>query len=214
MKDQEFWDDDAILKDLLFNTNLPVTQIAKELDWTQAQTSKRIKQLGLSWVKRNNRKLSRGHAALTEIMKRLLPGEEVINEHSIGERLLLDIFVPGYNLAAEYHGRQHFFYSNLFHKDKYDFEESKRRDERKIELCIEKGITLVVFRFNDSLDEQVVFERLLDAIRTSEVKVPEKKKPSIKGNPYYERAKQQKNEYNRQRYRELKKKRKNADTRN
>jgi hypothetical protein len=205
MRPDQFWDDDAILKDLLFTTNMSIAQIAKELDWTQSKTSQRIKQLGLSWVKRNNRKLSRGHAALVTIMQKLLPGEEIVLEHHVGERLMLDIFCPGFNLGAEYHGRQHFFYSNLFHKDKQDFIDGQKRDERKIELCEQKGIALVVFKFSDKLTEDFVFRKLLDAINNSKPIVKEKAS-SVKGDPYYEEVKRRNSEYRKKKYKELKEK--------
>lgn len=211
MRPAEFWDEDSILTDLLFTTNKSVAQIAEELSWSSAKTSKRIKQLGLSWVKRNNRKLSRGHAALTNIMQKILPGEDIINEHHIGERLMLDIYCPKYRLAAEYHGRQHFFYSSLFHKDRHDFLQGIARDERKVELCNEQGIALIVFRFNDKLTDEAVFDRMLDAIRNAP-EPPEEEKRSLKGNPYYEAAKQRNRDYQKARYRELKQKRKNGST--
>jgi hypothetical protein len=202
MKDEEFWEEDAILKDLLFTTNMSIAEISREMDWTQAKTSKRIKQLGLSWVRRDNRKLSRGHAALTTIMKRLLPGEEVVNEYHIGERLMLDVYCAKYKVAAEYHGRQHFFFSNLFHKDMADFREGQERDERKVELCREQGIALVVFRFNDKLTDEAVYDRMIEAIRDTPYVKKEKK--TIKGNAYYEAMKQRKREQNRINYQRMK----------
>lgn len=204
MKDEEFWNEDAIIKDSLFESNMSVREIGEQIGRSQAYVSKRIKALGLDWVKRSNRKLSRGHASLTEIVKRLLPNTTVINEHHIGERLMLDIYVPSYNLALEYHGRQHFFYSNLFHKDKEDFLEGQRRDERKVELCEEQGITLVAFRFTDELTDESVFDRILDAIKNAPATPLEKKQSSFKGNHFYEKMMASKREYNRQRYKQLK----------
>lgn len=206
MKDLEFWDEDAILTDLLFTSNMSVAEMAKELDWTQVQTSKRIKQLGLSWVRRNNKKLSRGHAALTQIMRKLIPGEEIINEFHVGERLMLDIYCPKFKLGAEYHGRQHFFYNNLHYADLSEFKKAQERDDRKVELCKEQGIALIVFRYNDKLTDEAVYERMLDAMRAT----PYVKKESIsklKGNPYYEKMKQRQREYNRATYQKLKEKR-------
>lgn len=206
MKDTEFWDEDAILKDALFETNLSIAAIGEKVGWSRAKTAQRIKQLGLEWVRRNNRKLSRGHAALTDIMQKLLPGEVIINEHHIGERLMLDIYCENYKLAAEYHGRQHFFYSNLFHKSKQDFIDQQNRDIRKEELCKEKGIGLVVFRFNDDLDDDAVYDRMIEAIRNTPYGDEEetKKKPTFKGNHFYEKMQAKQREYRKQKYREYK----------
>jgi hypothetical protein len=204
MKSAEFWEEDSILKDLLFQTNMSLSDVAEELDLTRYELNKRLKEHGLEWVKRKNRKLSRGHAALLGIMQSLLPGEEIVVEHHVGERLMLDIYCPSYKLAAEYHGRQHFFYSNLFHQSPEDFKRSQQRDERKIELCKEQGIALIAFRFCDKLTEEAVFERMLEAIKETAPVEPEKKN-TFKGNHYYEKMKHRNREYRKAQYRELKK---------
>lgn len=203
--EEEFWDSDAIIKDCLFDTNLSLKDIATKVGLSQAELSKRIKQLGLEWVRRKNRKLSRGHAALTELFEQLLPGQTIINEHHIGERLMLDIYCEAYQLAAEYHGRQHFFYSNLFHKDKQDFLDGQKRDERKVELCKELGIALVVFRYSDDLTIDAVYERIMEAIKSTPI-IKEEKKSTFKGNHFYEKAKARQREYRKQQYREYKRK--------
>lgn len=205
MKTDDFWDGDAILTDLMFTTNKSVAEIAEVIGWTPTETSERIKHLGLSWIRRNNKKLSRGHAALTDIMRKLLPSEEIINEYHVGERLMLDVYCPKFKIGAEYHGRQHFFYSNLFHKDKFDFLDGQKRDERKIELCKEQGISLIVFRYSDKLTDEAVFERMLEAIRATPY--VEKPKSTAKDNPYYEKIKQQRREYNKAAYRRMKEQR-------
>lgn len=212
--EDELLSDDSQLVELLFETNLSVRQIAESLNWTQQETAKRIKQLGLEWVRRNDRKLSRGHAALTTIVRKLLPGVEVINEYHIGERLMLDIYCPKYNLALEFHGRQHFFYSNLFHKDYDDFLAGQRRDERKAELCAKKGITLVAFCYNEKLTEDDVFNRILHAIRSSEVDVSLDTKYrshslTLKGNPIYEEGKRKRKEWEKEARQRIKKERAN-----
>ena len=200
---------DELLRDLLFETNLSLTKIAEELGWTQYHLNKRINALGLSWVKRHYRKMSRGHAALYKIMENLLPGEEVVTEHHIGERLMLDVYCPKYKVAAEYHGRQHFEYVSYFHKDRQDFIEGQKRDERKMELCKEQGIALIVLRYNDTLTEEVVFDRLLNAIRNTPYRAENKElqKPRFKGNAYYEKMQRKNREYRKAQYQKLKKQR-------
>lgn len=198
---------DELLKDLLFDTNLPLTKIAEELGWTQYQLNKRMQALGLSWVKRHYHKLSRGHASLVKIFENLLPGEEVITEHHIGERLMLDVYCPKYRVAAEYHGRQHFQYVSHFHKDRQDFLEGLDRDDRKMELCKEQGIALIVFRYNDTLTEEIVFDRLLTAIRETPYRKDEESpaKQRFKGNAYYEKMQRKNREYRKVQYQKLKK---------
>lgn len=200
---EEFLEKDSQLIELLFESNMPVSKIAEVLDWSLAETSKRIRELGLTWVRRNDRKMSRGHAALTSMVKKLLPGVEVINEHHIGERLMLDIYCPKYKLALEFHGRQHFFFNTHFYGTYDDFRMAQERDVRKAELCKRQGITLVVFCYNERLTEDDVFNRILHAIKsTASIEVPastEKKykqqSTSLKGNPVYEEAKRKRKEW-------------------
>lgn len=209
-KKEEFDQDDIeYMVDLLLETSMSLTDIAKELGWTLNFLNKKINQLGLSWAKERHRKMSRGQAALTAIMQKLIPNEKIINEHPLGERLKLDIYCPKYKIGAEYHGRQHFYYTSRFFESKEDFERALERDERKIQLCKEQGIALVIFRYNDKLTEEAVYERILEAIKLSTVsneeKTPEAKK-SLKDNEYYLQSKKRYNELRRSRYKELKKK--------
>lgn len=204
-------DDNEFLIDLLFDTKMSLTQIAKELDISIVELKKRMNSLGLSWLKEHHKKMSRGQLALTNIMKKLLPGEEVLNEFHIGDRLKLDVYCPKYQIAAEYHGRQHFFYTQRFFDSKYEFEEAQKRDKKKAELCKEKGIALIVFRYNDLLTEQSVYDRMLDAIRSSEYVPENKKTKSIKNNPAYIKAKKINSERRKKYYKTMKDKKKKDD---
>ena len=163
-KDQ---DDIDFLKDLLLETSLSISEIAKELGWTIPQVNKKINSIGLTWLKDSRKKMSRGQTALTSALQKLLPGEKIINEYHIGDKLKLDVYCPKYEIAAEFHGRQHYYYTSRFFESKYDFEEAIKRDEKKEQWCIDNGVALIVFRYNDSLTEQSVFDRLLEAIRST-----------------------------------------------
>src|SRR5688500_5448531 len=129
-----YWDeyDDSLLTDFIFDSSLSVREMAKELDREELDVTKRIRDLGLSWVRRSKgHHASRGAAALIAMIRKLLPGETVVTEEHIGKRLMLDVYCPKYKLAAEYHGRQHFFYTEYFHGNKDGFRESQRRDQLK-----------------------------------------------------------------------------------
>lgn len=197
--------EDDRLTDMVFDSNLSTHEIAQELGKTELEITREIRNLGLSWVRRKKGHISRGQGALTSIMQKLLPGEEIRTEEPIGERLRLDVYCPRYQLAAEYHGRQHFFYVEHFHGDKEGFLASQARDERKIEICKDLGIALVIFRYNDTLTEEVVYERMLDALRNASVAdEKEQKPPKYKGNPYYEAHKIRQREYRKEQYRKMK----------
>ena len=195
--------------DLLFETSLSVSQIAKEIGWPVAKVNQKINQLGLSWLKESRKKVSRGQTALTNIMKKLLPSEKIVNEFQLGENLRLDVYCPSYKLAAEYHGRQHFYYTSKFFESKYEFEQSLLRDKRKLELCKEKGIALVVVRYNDELTEESVYDRMLSAIRESPYVKEEKVKNNMYNTEYYKESKRRLSEQRKKAYRLMKENRKN-----
>lgn len=200
---EENIDDQQYLIDLLLDSELNLSEIAHELDISVNELNRKINQLGLNWTKKRKRKMSRGQTALTMIMQKLLPGEEIINEYHIGDRLKLDVYCPRMRLAAEYHGRQHFYYTSRFFNSKYEFEEAQKRDEKKVQYCKDNGIALVVFRYNDSLTEKSVYDRMLDAIRNTEIVKPEKKK-SITSSDFYQSMKKKNSEYKKKLYREIK----------
>jgi hypothetical protein len=200
-------DDVQYMTDLLLETSMSLTDIAKELNCSISFLNKKINQYGLSWLKTSHKKMSRGQSALTLIMQKLLPNEEIVNEYHLGDRLKLDVYCPKYKIGAEYHGRQHFYFTGRFFSSKEEFEESIKRDEKKIERCKELGIALIVFRYNDKLTEDSVYDRIIQAIRESPVDTTTKiKKPSISQNNYYQERKKRYNDSKKKRYKELKKK--------
>lgn len=196
--------EDDRLTDMVFETNFSAHEMGLELGKPASEIQKEIKNLGLGWVRRRKGHISRGQAALTQMMSELLPGEDIQTEAPLGDRLRLDVYCPKYELAAEYHGRQHFFYTQHFHGDKEGFEASQARDERKIEICKDLGIALVVFRYNDDMSRDSVYNRMLDAIQNTPM-VKEQKDSRYKGNAYYEKAKARQKEYRRAQYLKMKK---------
>ncbi len=211
MKKKIDQDDDLFLVDLLLESDLSLPAIAKEVDLSIKDLNKKIAQLGLTWIKEQRKKSSRGQSALTSVMKKLLPNEKIINEHHLGDKLRLDVYCPSYKLAAEFHGRQHFYYTERFFDSRYEFEEAQKRDVKKGEMCKEQGIALIVFRYNDLLTEESVYSRMIEAIRSSEWKNAESnpaKKP-ISQNLFYQQQKKKNSEHKKQVYRAMKQRKKN-----
>lgn len=175
MVDQNFYREKYVLTDLLLSTEMSKTDIAGYFDLSIPELNKRIKQYNLDWIKTRKRKMSRGQSAIVEVLRKILPNEKIDFEYHVGEQLRLDILVPNYNIGIEYHGRQHYEWVSFFHETQADFDLAVERDLRKIEKCKELGITLVVFRYNDPLDEDSVFNRILSQVRESEPKQPKVK---------------------------------------
>lgn len=194
------------LTDLLFDTSMSLMEISKELGWNINKVNKEINRLGLNWLKNSKKKMSRGQTALTAIVQKLLPGEKIINEYYIGDGLKLDVYCPSYQVAAEYHGRQHFFYTQRFFDSKYEFEDAVERDIKKMDFCKQNGIALIVFRYNDSLTEESVFERMMEAIRRSPYIPKDKPKRKIVNTTAYKMVKKKNSEYRKRAYRLAKQK--------
>lgn len=207
------WEDELdnteYMVDLLFESSMSISEIAREVGWPLAKVNQKINQLGLSWLKESRKKVSRGQTALTNIMQKLLPGEKIVNEYYLDSKLRLDVYCPSYKLAAEYHGRQHFYYTSKFFESKYEFEEAQKRDQKKVELCKEKGIALVVIRYNDQLTEQSVYDRMLVAIRESPYIKEEKVKNKLYSTEYYKESKKKLSEQRKKVYRQMKERKKN-----
>ena len=208
---EEEQDDTELVVDLLFESSLSIPDIAKEVGWTVSKVNQKINQLGLSWLKNSRKKMSRGQSSLTFMMQKLLPGEKIINEFYLEDKLRLDIYCPTYKLAAEYHGRQHFYYTARFYESKYDFHEAQKRDIKKAEMCKQQGIALVVFRYNDHLTEQSVFDRMLQAIKDSPFVKDQKTKNNIYESDFYKSMKKKKSEERKKIYRAIKDEKKNGN---
>jgi hypothetical protein len=202
--EKDFWNDDTVIKDLLFQSNLSNEEIAVEVGMTMPELKKRMKQLGLDWINKRKHKYSRGQESLYNLMQQLMPGERIEMEWTIDDAMRLDIYCPAYKLAAEYHGRQHFFYSDFFYDSRADFYAAKERDEKKAQWCRDNGITLVTFCFTDDLTRDIVFNRLLYAIKFSPVERVEERKKMNYNSDFYEKAKEKRREQNKLRYRKLK----------
>lgn len=61
--------------------------------------------------------------------------------------LELDGFCPNLMMAVEYNGIQHYEWPNFFHKTKEEFDALQYRDQKKVEICIEKNICLLVIPY-------------------------------------------------------------------
>lgn len=100
-----------------------------------------------------SRIMSDGEKLMKSFLDIILVGEQyidncrpewLINDRT-NKRMEIDRFYPELSLAFEYNGRQHYRFSEKYHKDENEFKEQQYRDLRKIHICQEKGIQLFVF---------------------------------------------------------------------
>ncbi len=67
----------------------------------------------------------------------------------------------GKKIAFEYHGRQHYEFIEFFHGTKEVFEQRKKDDKKKEELCVKKNIHLIIVPHYSAVTD----ESLLETIR-------------------------------------------------
>lgn len=77
-----------------------------------------------------------------------------------GSLLEYDIYVPSKNLLIEYNGRQHYHYTRIFHRSKAAFRAQRRRDRRKERLAKKNGFKFIVFRYDEPMFEDYIFDKI------------------------------------------------------
>jgi len=113
------------------------------------------------WIIRGKTKVgnykSKYHYTAYEVLHNTYPTAQILNEVTIPIRLkqnlYLDFYIPLYKIAIEVHGEQHFKYVPHFHKTKLQFVQSKKRDREKKEWCILNNIKLIIFQYNENINE-------------------------------------------------------------
>jgi hypothetical protein len=64
-----------------------------------------------------------------------------------------DLFIPNRKILVEVHGEQHYKFNKFFYKSKLDFYRAKARDNDKRNWCEINDITLIVFNYDEDIDE-------------------------------------------------------------
>lgn len=98
--------------------------------------------IGEGWV---------SETALYRAIEKAFPETHVI-QHGRPDWLGLqhfDIWLPHWNIAVEYHGDQHFIPIDFF-GGVVAFAETKKRDQRKVEMARKHGVQLIIVTENDS----------------------------------------------------------------
>ena len=77
-----------------------------------------------------------------------------------GGRLKIDIYFEKFNLAVEYHGKQHAEFPNAFHKTAEDFRYAAMCDAWKLRELRRRGVTVIEFGHTEKLTKQAVAYKL------------------------------------------------------
>lgn len=109
---------------------------------------------------------------------------EVENEKTFGwfyniskpkGRFKLDFFLPKYNLGIEYDGAQHF--KPTFTSRWGSVKEIQMRDKLKETLCIENGIKVIRFKYDELITKESMLMKIYAELQGNELVEVEDKKP-------------------------------------
>lgn len=132
------------------------------------------------WKDNIKRTVSYGNDKMLQLLKKIFPNYTIKQEYHIGERLRLDVFVKELNLGWEYDGIQHFRFTPQWHKTKLEFIKAQKRDERKNQLCLQQGITLIRIKYDEDLTPELIYNKLNKTIKNNINDTIDKKQKKIK----------------------------------
>lgn len=114
---------------------------------------------------------SRLHKETFEVLEKMFPMIDIIQEHSIkvgnenrrDKTLYLDFYIPSFGIAIECQGEQH-FKSNSHFFDEKGFENQKKNDKLKKEWCSDNGVSLVEITFKEKVTAELIQQKISEAI--------------------------------------------------
>ncbi|MDQ7839250.1 MAG: ankyrin repeat domain-containing protein [Thermodesulfobacteriota bacterium] len=101
-----------------------------------------------------------------------LYAEKIIHRHYRPDflgGLEIDIFIKDFNLGIEYQGIQHFSPVNHWGGEE-GLKRLQERDIRKKEMCDTLGISLIYFRYDENIGEEMVKRRIQEELRKRKTK--------------------------------------------
>lgn len=74
--------------------------------------------------------------------------------------LRCDFYLNDFNIIIEYNGRQHYFYTEYFHRTAEGFADQQDRDRLKAKFCMENGIRLIIIDGRTCNTEEAIIKYL------------------------------------------------------
>jgi hypothetical protein len=79
----------------------------------------------------------------------------------------LDIYIPSLGIGFEYQGKQHYEPIDFFGGQE-GLRKCQELDRKKAKLCKENGIILIEFRYDESLDERYILDKIIANLQSTE----------------------------------------------
>jgi hypothetical protein len=76
------------------------------------------------------------------------------------DKLELDIYIPTQRLSFEYDGREHYEFIPFFHGNESGFICQQERDRRKDRICLQCGVDLIRFRYDEKINSKSISEKI------------------------------------------------------
>ena len=92
-----------------------------------------------------------------------LKNQKIIKGSAKEKDFQLDRYYPLLNLAFEHNGEQHYKWCKYFHPDKREFLKLLSNDKKKKEVCEKVKIKLVVIKYNESITQKGMKEKIKNA---------------------------------------------------
>lgn len=104
---------------------------------------------------------SEGHLKLRELLESMFPKNLFKNEKYIKNiKQFIDISDEILGIFYEYNGIQHYIQKGTWNRDNKDFKKQQERDNRKYNYCLTNNIPLIVIRYDEELNKELIIQKL------------------------------------------------------
>jgi hypothetical protein len=110
---------------------------------------------------------SKKHIEVINYLKQNIPAIKIVEEYNVGDNLYIDIFLPDFSIGIEVDGLQHSQFIKFFHKDELAFHEQVFRDNKKLKLCKESGISLFRIKSTDNRLLENIISDIFDSVASN-----------------------------------------------
>jgi len=111
-------------------------------------------------AKGSNRKKSKLHSSAVKLIREKYPLIPIYEEMPVilegKQKAFFDIWLPTLNMVVEVNGQQHYEFSSLYHKFKWELSKQKAQDRKKIEWCELNDISLAILKYDNTEEWQEI----------------------------------------------------------